>query len=185
MKKKVIQDGSPSTAPPPQKKGGQVRGVRGRHFESAKEQPRSGQVMARRPKVCPTGLAFLAARLNSASCPESQGLRAPKLNGPAGARQVSLRILRAEPPGLPRKAENPSHRGPRRPRAAPRPSIPASGPGLGEPQSCSRPSSPAPHGFRAQPRPRPGGASFWSLQLLKVPGAGGALGPRPVTLQPP
>lgn len=69
--------------------------------------------------------------------------------------------------------------------AAPRPSTPASGRGLGEPQSCSRPSSPAPQGLRAQPRPRPGGASFWSLQLLKVPGTGGALGPRPVTLQPP
>lgn len=106
---------------PPQKKGGRVSGVRGRHSENAKEQPRSGQVMARRPKVCPTGLAVLAARLNSASCPESQGLRAPKLNGPAGGRQVSLRILGAEPPDLLRKAENPSHRGPRRPWAAPAP----------------------------------------------------------------
>lgn len=40
-----------------------------------------------------------------ASCPESQGLRAPKLNGPAGGRQVSLRILGAEPPDPLRKAE--------------------------------------------------------------------------------
>lgn len=139
--------------------------------------------------MCPTDLAVLAARLNSASYPESQGLRPPKLNGPTGGRQVSLRILGAKPPGLPKKAENPSHSGPRRPPgragAAPRPSVPASRPGLGKPQSCSKPSSPAPPGFRAQPGPRPGGASFWSRQLLKVPGAGGALGPRPVTLQPP
>lgn len=71
--------------------------------------------------MCPTDLAVLAARLNSASYPESQGLRPQKLNGPTGGRHVSLRILGAKPPGLPRKAENPSHSGPRRPRAAPAP----------------------------------------------------------------
>lgn len=179
--------GPPRPHPPQQKGPGQVSGVRGRHSENAKEQPRSGQVMARRPKVCPTGLAVLAARLNSASCPESQGLRAPKLNGPAGGGFLCGFSERAFPTCSRRRKALPQ--GPTTPLgragAAPRPSTPSVRPGLGEPQSCSRPSSPAPQGSALGRGPDPEARLSWSLQLLKVPGTGGALGPRPVTLQPP